>query len=823
MSLERYLPRSLRARFTLLVLACTAVIFFCTAPFTIWQGQQLLFEREIHDIQNRLDAAVSRGDSELRAIRQQAIAMTDVAEQWDTATVEWINLKKKRPNPSDASVATPEGKALDAWFEYLEFVLLRLPKAYGVRLAFEPDCRLGPKGARVLYVRRGDNGTPEHVPLDYSPGDPTSPGFHWYIPSRNKPNESIEGIWCEPFSSKEANSETIITCSVPITGAWSNGEQFSGVAAVDVTVETVMDTLSKLDLTSRFQVFFLNPSRRVTISACGGSASKAPSKKLRDLVSANPDALRPFTQLQDPKNPTGWFVGVNPYTGEKSCFLFEHLPNNASQLLYVVPISEINEDIFWFAGGVCLLGFASMAAMGFLIRWSAGLVTSNLDVLREGVRKVHAGNLREMLPPAIGHDETADVIEAFNEMVAELQSAFRRTEELARQQQRITTEFDLARRIQQSALPGRVRLPGGRVFSFTLPAQEIGGDFYDNFLLPGGRVAIAVGDVSGKGVSAAMFAVRASLLLRSAIAAMELQDAVAQVNAMLVKSNPEAMFVTLFIATWDPFSQTLSYVNAGHNPPFLLRADGSLERLSRRSGPALGAMSGKNYQATEISFREGDLLAVFTDGITEAPDVSGDQFGEGRLSEFLLRHGEKHLDETAREVVDAVEGWQGRGERFDDITILLARVSFPVSRFELPASVDSIETVVTAVQDCARERGMPEAGAREISLAACEAVTNIITHSLRSDPSRCFRLFIAWSGLEFVLRFEDDGPPFDPETLPQVDLRAPLKDRPIGGLGWVLIRQATDEIRMDRVSDTNILTLTRYMNHPGIGKKPHTK
>ena len=822
MSLERYLPRSLRARFTLLVIACTVLIFFCTAPFVVWQGQQLLFERAIHDIQNRLDAGVSRGDSELRAIRQQASAMTDVAEQWAAASEDWINLKTKKPIVAPAVDVNPDTKELDAWFEYLEFVLLRLPKAYGVRMAFEPDSPIGPKGARVLYVRRGSNNTPEHVPLDYSPGDPSSPGSNWYIPSRSNPNDAIEGVWCEPFTTNEANAETIITCSVPITGAWSGGAKFSGVAAVDVTVETIMETLSKLDLSSRFQAFFLNPARRVTISACGGSAAKAPSKKLRELVRANPDALRPFTQLQDPKNPTGWFVGINPYTGEKSCFLFEHLPNNASQLLYVIPVSEINEDVFWLAGAVCLLGMASMAGMGFLIRWSAGLVTRNLDVLRQGVRNVHAGNLREMLPPATSHDETADVIEAFNEMVAELQSAFRRTEDLARQQQRIATEFDLARRIQQSALPGRIRLPGGRVFSLTIPAQEIGGDFYDNFLLPGGRVAIAVGDVSGKGVSAAIFAVRASLLLRSAIAAMELPDAVAQVNAMLVKSNPEAMFVTLFFAVWDPIAETLTYVNAGHNPPFLLRVDGSLERLARRSGPALGAMSGKNYPATEISFREGDLLAVFTDGITEAPDGSDAQFGEGRLRELLLRHGEKHLDEAAHEVVDAVEDWQGRGERFDDITLLLARVSFPVRRFELPASVDSIEEVVAAIQGCAREGGMSESAAREISLAGCEAVTNVITHSLRSDFSRTFRLYIAWSGLEFVLRFEDDGPPFDPETLAPVDIRAPLVDRPIGGLGWLLIRQATDEVRMDRVSDTNILTLTRYIDHPGLGKKNHT-
>jgi len=819
MSLERYLPRSLRARFTLLVLACTAAIFLCTAPFTVWQGQQLLFEREIHDIQDRLDAAVSRGDSELRAIRQQAIAMTDVAEQWDVSTVEWINLKKKELGVDVPETGPVDPKSLDAWFEYMEFTLRRLPKAYGVRLAFEPDSLLGPDGVRALYVRRGPGGKPVRVRLDYWPGDSNTPGSVWYVPSRERPGEALDGIWCDPFNAIEADAETIITCSVPMTGSDGGIAKIDGVAAVDVTVGTIMSTLSGLNLAPEYQAFLLNPSRRITVSAAGGSAPSKPAVNLQDLVRANPDAMKPFSQLQNPANPTGWFVANNPFTGERSCFLFQGLPHNRAQLLYVIPVRAINGDVFWLSGAVLLLGLASMTGMGLLIRWSAGLVTSNLDVLRHGVRNVKAGNLREMLPPATSHDETADIIEAFNGMVAGLQAAFRRAEDLAREQQRAATELELARSIQQSALPAPIRLPGGRVFSLTLPAQQIGGDFYDHFLLPGGRVAMAVGDVSGKGVSAALFAVRASLLLRSAMAAMEPEDAVAQVNAMLFKSNPEAMFVTLFIAVWDPVGQSLVYVNAGHNPPFLLRSDGSAERLAHRSGPALGAMSGRSYRSAETPFRVGDLLAVFTDGISEAPDAGSRQFGEERLKEFLPRHREVRLDELARDVVDAVVSWQGGGERFDDITFLLARASSAIRALQLRASPATIEEVVALVRDGAREGGMDEQGVREISLAACEVATNIITHSLRSDPSRTYRVFSAWSRTEFMLRFEDDGPPFDPEALPPVDVHAPLEARPVGGLGWVLIRQAADSVRMDRISGTNILTLTRHRDRAGSAEK----
>ncbi|MEI6034256.1 MAG: SpoIIE family protein phosphatase [Verrucomicrobiae bacterium] len=794
MSLERYLPRSLRARFTLLVLACTAAIFLCTAPFIVWQGQQLLFERQIHDIQDRLDATMSRGDSELRAIRQQAIAMTDVVEQSDP-------------------------KGFDAWFEYMEFSLQRFPKAYGVRLAFEPGSELAPDGARAIYVHRGADGKPVRVHINYQPEDPASSGSKWYVPVRDMPRDSLEGVWSSPFIAQEGKSETVLTCSVPISIADSGKAKFDGVAAMDVTIDTIIESLRAIHLASDFEIFVLDPSRRITISAQGGAkASAEADEELQATVRANPDAFRPFTRLQNHAEPLGWFVAINPYDGVKSCFLFASLQHNTSQLLYVIPMHVLNGDVFWLAGSVCLLGLASMAGMGFLIRWSAGLVTRNLNVLRQGVKNVRAGNLREMLPPATTHDETADVIDAFNGMVGELQNAFRRAEDLARQQQRAATELELARSIQQSALPGPLRLPGGRIFSSTLPAQEVGGDFYDAFDLPFGRAALALGDVSGKGVSAALFMVRASLLLRSAAAAMAPQDAIAQVNSMLVKANSEMMFVTLFFAVWDPIAGKLTCVNAGHNPPILLRADGTFERLDRRSGPAIGAMSGQEYPAWEIPFREGDLLAVYTDGITEAPDASGTQFGEDRLRKSLPVHEGNHLEVVTRKVVEEVVAWQGGHERFDDITLLLARATQPPSILELSASPDTIEDVVAAVEACARGGGMAEVSTHEISLAACEAVTNVITHALCSDPARKYRVYIAWGGDELMVRIEDDGPPFDPDSLPAVDLRAPLVDRPIGGLGWVLIRNATDDIRMDRISDTNILTLTRNRNRQTIGQ-----
>lgn len=782
MSLVSCLPRRLRARFTLIAIASAGVVFLCTAPLTIWLAHRLLVQDRIRSIEDRLDAIVSKGDSEMRAIRQQALALTDTVEQWEPANAE-------------------------AWHDLLKAALTRLPKACGIRLAFEPDSGLGPEGTRSIFWRRFPDGSLQQQSIVYDLHDPQSPASFWYDPVRKNPTNFLDGVWSEPFRAPESAPERIITCTVPLNASEKGDMKFGGVAAMDVRLDAVVGILERLDLAAEFQAFVIGRDRVVSVAATVGG--KLDQSALTAAVDADPAAFTGMRQLQNPANPDGWFEAKNPYTGEQSCFIYESLTHNPSQLVYVIPKRVLAADLPWLLAGVGVLGAGTIAGMGLLLRWSAGLVTRNLDVLRQGVGNVRAGNLREKLPPAVAHDETADVIEAFNGMVGELENAFHRTEELARRQQRIDTELELARNIQLSALPAPLRFPGGSIRGSTLPAQEVGGDFYDSFLLPGGRVALAVGDVSGKGVSAALFMVRSSLLLRSAAASMPPDEAVAQVNALLVKSNPELMFVTLFFAVWDPVGGWLECVNAGHNPPLLLRAGGTTESLAQRSGPALGAMSGHAYTVFRTPFHEGDLLAVYTDGISEAPDADGVQFGTAHLADLLAGHRTEHLKPVIDEAVSAVERWQGGGERFDDITLLLGRAGRKARRMELPASPDTIETVVEAVRSGCIEAGMEEQEAGRFALAACEAVTNIITHALAGDPSRSYLVILGASQNRFHLRFEDTGPPFDPEALPPVDLNAGLEARPVGGLGWVLIRRASDEIRMERVAGTNILTLVR--------------
>ncbi len=785
MGFQHFLPRRLRTRFTVLALASTAAIFLVIVPAVIGMERQLVFDQQVDQIESYLDAAVNRGDSDLRATRQHAMALADTIQQW-----------------------TPMDR--EAWFRMMEHALTRLPKAYGIRVAFEPGDEMGPSGARGLYVRRGTSGIFLRSEIAYPPEDSAAPGGQWYLPLRGRQvGESLDGVWSKPFDAPETEGERVMTCSVPIFRGDATSV-LAGVAAIDVTLEVFRDAMRQLDLYKDAVIYLIGPDKDVRLAVKPRTLDdKEAEARFAAEVARRPDAFRSFPQIQKPADPVGWFVAIDPYRGERTLFLYEHLPRDSTQLVYAIPRRELETEWLSLSAGIAAFGLLSMIGMGLLLRWSAGQATRNLDVLRLGVRNVQAGNLRIKLPPAVAHDETADVIDAFNGMVAELDRTIHRSEQLARDSERAATELDLARHIQQSALPGPIYFPGGEIVSLALPAQEVGGDFYEHFALPGGRVALAVGDVSGKGVSAALFAMRAAQLLRSVASNLTLAEALTQVNTLLARSNPELMFITLFFAVWDPARESLRWVNAGHNPPLLLRADGQVERLALRGGPALGPMRGKSYSESESQFSVGDLLAIYTDGITEAPAPDGRQFGEGRLCTLLAERRHEPLARTTECLVAEVCAWQGSCDRFDDITLLLAQGQGLVRQLELAAVPAHIAPVVDAVRACASEGGMDAPSIGQITLAADEAVTNIILYALGADPAKRFRVYLAWSADALILRFEDEGPVFNPDALPPVDLTAPLDRRPIGRLGWVLIRHACDDARMERVADTNILTLVR--------------
>jgi sigma-B regulation protein RsbU (phosphoserine phosphatase) len=235
-------------------------------------------------------------------------------------------------------------------------------------------------------------------------------------------------------------------------------------------------------------------------------------------------------------------------------------------------------------------------------------------------------------------------------------------------------EMNFALEVQRSLFPREFPRAGGLEFAAAcVPARGVSGDYYDVLELPDGRVVFGIADVSGKGVSAAILMSNVHAALRIlATAGHSLGEICSQLNSHLCDVTESARFITFFAAQWNPTQRRLQYVNAGHNPPLLLGSAG--ERRLKATSPPLGLLPNSEFPEQDAALEPGDLLTLYSDGITEAGIEHGQPFGETQLKAVTTAHRDKSLAEILRRVFEAAREWAG-SEPEDDMTLLLVRVT----------------------------------------------------------------------------------------------------------------------------------------------------
>jgi phosphoserine phosphatase RsbU/P len=240
----------------------------------------------------------------------------------------------------------------------------------------------------------------------------------------------------------------------------------------------------------------------------------------------------------------------------------------------------------------------------------------------------------------------------------------------------LKNDLEIAREIQKAMLPpGRFRAPGVDVVGLSRPANTVGGDFYEILPLGDGRLVTAVGDVAGKGSPAALLMALLLAMMRT-LADERLEPAalMARLNIQVCRQAPGSRFITVFYSVFDTSTGELTYVNAGHTPPLVLRGDGTVDRL-QDGGMALGMFEGSEYQTGRACLKPDDLLAIYSDGITEAENPAGLPFDERGLQDVLHSERRNNMAAIGAAVVRAVEVHTADVRFADDLTLLLLRRS----------------------------------------------------------------------------------------------------------------------------------------------------
>lgn len=383
--------------------------------------------------------------------------------------------------------------------------------------------------------------------------------------------------------------------------------------------------------------------------------------------------------------------------------------------------------------------------------------------------------------------------------------------DFAEKNQRIEGELEVAQTIQNAMLPKVfppfTDRPDINLYGMVDPAKEIGGDLYD-FYIRHGKLFFCVGDVSGKGVPAALVMAMTRSLFRSITAHEEAPDLIMRkMNRALVDQNAQNMFLTFFLGILDCETGRLDYCNAGHNAPVLIRREGTkIERFEDLiSNLPLGVETDFVFKAQHTQMAYDDVLFLYTDGLTEAEKSDHEQYGEARMMKALEAEEARNLSpsELVAHMQHEVEQFVDGAPQSDDLTMLVVRYQKP-SLF-MRNDIQQIPTLAEWIEglDLPTELSMP------INLALEEAVSNVMLYAYPGQHGQVLIEFAKEKSIIFTIT--DSGIPFDPTQQREADTTLSLEERQIGGLGIHLVRQLMDEIYYRREDNKNVLTLIKHI------------
>jgi phosphoserine phosphatase RsbU/P len=334
-------------------------------------------------------------------------------------------------------------------------------------------------------------------------------------------------------------------------------------------------------------------------------------------------------------------------------------------------LRQTNRFLYIFAGLVILLLLIVIILSWFLAR----IITRPVDALRQGTMVIGSGDLDFRLDIRSG-DEFEALAQSFNQMASDLRVNIENLRQTTAEKERYAKEMEIAKEIQDTFLPESVpEIPGFDVAAVTIPAMEIGGDLYDFIPVAGKRTGFVIADVSGKGVSAALYMALSRIHLHtSGEAEPDPSCAVRNANRLIYEDGRSSMFITVFYGVLDGQGMQFSYVNAGHNPPLLLRTGEAGTWLTGTKGIALGVVPDVNINLSTIGLMQGDVLVLYTDGVTEDFNEHDEYFGEERLRDCIVRHQSASAKEIQEALLHEIKTFSGTASQSDDITLVVIRV-----------------------------------------------------------------------------------------------------------------------------------------------------
>jgi len=564
----------------------------------------------------------------------------------------------------------PAGPELD---RLIGHCVLGHPEVFGGAVAFEPGERLPGDGRLVLYRHRLHDRRDELGSADLGADGVRFWEREWYA----QPLRTGEPGWTEPYFDQGGGEVNMVTWSVPLKRADGT---VRGVVTADLRLRWLDALVRSIELgSSGFGLIVSREHHIIAHSHRRGETIQASQRLLDDASPERRAQLGPIIERMAAGKPGFEPIDVD---GLRYWLTFQPVGHAGWSMAVAYPEDELLEDVRRLRTIQSLLALGGLVLLALVIVVLSRRLTRPLGALAASADEMATGNLDANLPAVEARDEIGRLTGAFHHMRDSLKIYIRDLKETTAAKERLESELEVARRIQADMLPkGTAGGPGeGYELGATLvPARAVGGDLF-NYFRDGQRLFFLVGDVSGKGVPAALFMARTKTLFE-AVASREGDPGavLAAANHNLCADNDAGMFVTAVCGVLDLTSGEVIFALAGHDPPVLVPAEGEPEPLQVEGGRVLGLIEGSDYPVNRLRLGHRDAIVMFTDGVSEAQNTDGDFFEIDRIVETVALHRHEEATSVTEALLEAVRGFAGEAPQSDDITLMTLRYLSPSS------------------------------------------------------------------------------------------------------------------------------------------------
>jgi sigma-B regulation protein RsbU (phosphoserine phosphatase) len=635
------LRSSLTIKLTLLVLGGTSLVLTAVLVYNYVYSRKIILSEAEQRATNLALSVARRIEQEFRAIEKVPSSLAGFMEtgQWDKQTLPQL----------------------------IERVVKDNSEIFGATVAFAPNGLGEGLPAYAPYYYKTKNGLKfEQLATD---------SYNYFIKDwYHIPEVLAAPVWTEPYFDEGGGGIIMTTYSFPWLehGGGASGKRLKAIITADVSLEWLTDLVSSLQvgrtgfgfIVSETGTFVTNPHADLIMRQSMFSlADEYRDPKLRQIG-------RAMT-----REASGFVEFVWPLTGEDALLAYARIPSPGWSFAAVFPKKELFAELTTLHREVALGAVAGITFLLFVSILVARSLALPLRRIAQATRKVADGDLDLSLADAHRQDEVGQLAQSFGRMAQDLKKYIKDLTETTAARQRIESELSIAAQIQQSMLPSSFpNRDDFDIYAVMRPAKEVGGDFYDFFLIDEDHLCIALGDVSGKGVPAALFMAVTKYLIEAAAGAGNPPDEILRmVNNQLARNNESCMFVTVFLGILDLKTGELSYANGGHNSPLTWDLEREAAFLGPPGGPVLGIMENTAFRMDRLVLGPGALLLAYSDGVTEAFSAFGEAFSERRLREWVTSLRKNPVKEMTEMLLGEIASFCKGAPQADDITILALR------------------------------------------------------------------------------------------------------------------------------------------------------